>query len=244
MEELSQAPTQLASPMTSCRASCMDLASCNASPSDPAEHLRSAAAEPPTSRPDAPIGAVRQSYDGSAAKVLYPMLPQYYSELADESVCWVRDDAMRSRLLLRVNEDGRIIDHENRLVASGVVEVAIFVMDQDSNILLTCEHEPQRFYHSSLVAGAPVIAAGEMTISEGRLLSIGNASGHYAPQPSCLSAVMEQLAAIGVTDLQHVDLELTGNPITTQGEFSASPSPSVIRPRSVKATWPVVPAAD
>ena len=87
-------------------------------------------------------------------------------------------------------------------------------------------------------------AAGEMTISEGRLLSIGNASGHYAPQPSCLGAVMEELAALGVAGLKHVDLELTWNPITTQGEFSASPSPSVIRPHSVKATGPVVPAAD
>ena len=110
------------------------------------------------------MGSLRQSYEGSAAKVLYPMLPQYYSELADERVCWVRDDEMRNRLILRVNEDGRIVDHENRLVAPAVVEVAIFVMDQDSNILLTCEHEPQRFHHSSLVAGAPVIAGAKLRL--------------------------------------------------------------------------------
>ena len=47
---------------------------------------------------------------------------------------------------------------------------AIFVMDRTGTILLTTDHSPQqparscRFSHASLVAGAPVIAAGAMRI--------------------------------------------------------------------------------
>jgi hypothetical protein len=39
------------------------------------------------------------------------------------------------------------------------------------------------FNHSSLVAGEPVAAAGEMKVNNGRLEIISNKSGHYVPKP-------------------------------------------------------------
>ena len=83
---------------------------------------------------------------------------------------------------------------------------AIFVMDRTGVILLTTDHALNRFHHSSFVAGAPVIAAGEMVVQDGRLISLSNHSGHYAPPPSCLHAVMEELKRLGVADLHRIEL--------------------------------------
>ena len=52
-------------------------------------------------------------------------------------------------------------------------------------------------HHPSLVACEPVIAAGEMVISEGVLCEISNASGHYRPVPSCLVVTVSMLRARG-----------------------------------------------
>ena len=64
------------------------------------------------------------------------------------------------------------------------------MLDQTNEILLTVDYEHNKFHHSSFVAGAPVIAAGEMIISRGRLIALTNHSGHYLPPPSCISYVM------------------------------------------------------
>ena len=41
-------------------------------------------------------------------------------------------------------------------------------------------------HHSSFLAGAPVAAAGEIKVVNGRLVSISNGSGHYRPPPGYL----------------------------------------------------------
>jgi len=66
--------------------------------------------------------------------------------------------------------------------------------------------------HSSLVGGRAVAAAGMMTVHEGRLLSISNESGHYAPPPSCLRSVLAELALLGVVELDEVQLEVIRRP--------------------------------
>ena len=66
--------------------------------------------------------------------------------------------------------------------------------------------------HSSLVAGAPVAAAGMLTVSRGLLLRLSNESGHYAPPASCLNCIMDRLAFLGVARLDAVALEIVRRP--------------------------------
>lgn len=66
---------------------------------------------------------------------------------------------------------------------------------------------PTAIHHSSMVAGAPVAAAGTMRIRDGQLLSISNESGHYAPPPSSLQSVLARLGAMGVGRLDVVQLD-------------------------------------
>lgn len=63
-------------------------------------------------------------------------------------------------------------------------------------------------HHSSLVAGGPVASAGELVVQRGRLLSLSNWSGHYAPPPSCLGVFLDHLAKMGATNLKDVKLEI------------------------------------
>jgi hypothetical protein len=66
-------------------------------------------------------------------------------------------------------------------------------------------------HHSSLVAGAAVAAAGEMTVKNGALLSVSNWSGHYAPRPSCLRVLLDKLEEMGVSGLGHVQVHACGD---------------------------------
>ena len=50
-------------------------------------------------------------------------------------------------------------------------------------------------------------AAGEMWLHHGKLLSLSNRSGHYAPPLSCLHAVLERLGQLGVADLHDVRIQ-------------------------------------
>jgi len=148
---------------------------------------------------------------------LYPLLPQYYDEQgADSPVVWVppSDEDARSQMRMRVY-DGLVMDHTGCTPLHGDDDSAaraIFVLDQTNEILLTVDYEHNKFHHSSFVAGAPVIAAGEMIISRGRLIALTNHSGHYLPPPSCISYVMDRLEAMGVANLATVELELIKAP--------------------------------
>ena len=76
---------------------------------------------------------------------------------------------------------------------------AIYVMDAEGQISISFEAEPHRFHHSSLAAGAPIAAAGEMIIFAGKLYAINNRSGHYRPPPLALERVLKVLTQMGVS---------------------------------------------
>ena len=144
---------------------------------------------------------------GSISPPLYHLRPQYFSETSeakDSGVTWLgpEDETARSRLRLKVSREGLILgadgttplgghlahassssprpDDADGTVsdAQGCSVQAIFVMDKRGDLMLTTEHSQGLFHHSSFVAGAPVIAAGEMTIRAGELISLSNHSGH------------------------------------------------------------------
>ena len=79
---------------------------------------------------------------------------------------------------------------------------AIFVIDPQGRIWLTFDHKYGRIHHSSLVAGGPVLAAGEMLIDTGQLISISNESGHYHPPPASIDVALTILRLMGIDTSQ------------------------------------------
>tara|TARA_B110000196_G_C20815034_1_gene506521 strand:- start:364 stop:681 length:318 start_codon:yes stop_codon:yes gene_type:complete len=70
-------------------------------------------------------------------------------------------------------------------------------------------------FHNELAGNAPVIAAGEMVLSRGRMHSISNRSGHYRPAPECLRVVISLLRSKGAktsVPFKELHYDAAGNP--------------------------------
>ena len=81
---------------------------------------------------------------------------------------------------------------------SGRSGKAIFVISLDGQFWVTFDQRYGYIHHSSLLAAAPVLSAGELMIEEGQLLSISNASGHYKPAALSLDVALKLLKEQGV----------------------------------------------
>jgi hypothetical protein len=66
------------------------------------------------------------------------------------------------------------------------------------------------FYHSSYLAGKPVMCAGDISFHEGSCTSISNLSGHYKPKPSQLLSLILFLRGKGL-DMGHAQVVLNGD---------------------------------
>ena len=88
--------------------------------------------------------------------------------------------------------------------------LAIFVMDSQGELWLSFEAKAKYFHHSSLLAGGPVAAAGEMIIFQGKLYGINNQSGHYQPPPIVIKRVLSVLHAKGI-DTQDILIKKFGS---------------------------------
>lgn len=75
---------------------------------------------------------------------------------------------------------------------------AIYIMNAQGQLFVSFDAEPHTFHHSSLAAGQPVAAAGEMIIFAGKLYAINNRSGHYHPPPIALKRTLKVLTELGV----------------------------------------------
>ena len=78
---------------------------------------------------------------------------------------------------------------------------AIYVLSVSGDVLVSFEHSRHR--HSSLVAGAPVRAAGSLLVENGHLLAFDNLSGHYRPPAKSLDVFTNWLVERGVP-MSHV----------------------------------------
>ena len=76
--------------------------------------------------------------------------------------------------------------------------LAIYVMNARGEIWLSFDSKDHYFHHSTLLAGQPIAAAGEMIIFQGKLYAINNQSGHYQPPPIILKRVLSVLENKGV----------------------------------------------
>lgn len=149
--------------------------------------------------------------------------PQYFGDGASAALSadfgdgtGSRAAALRARLQLYANSLGELVDSSGvQLAPDGEVD-AMYVMVPHGDIYTTCAladtASSPTVHHSSLVCGAPVAAAGLLTLCRGRLLRLSNESGHYAPPASSLRAVLHQLARLGVSQLNEVQLELVFRP--------------------------------
>ena len=79
---------------------------------------------------------------------------------------------------------------------------AIFVIDPEGKLWVTFDQRYGRVHHSSLVAGGPVLAAGELLLEAGHLLSISNESGHYHPPPESIDVALVILNLMGIDTSQ------------------------------------------
>lgn len=86
-----------------------------------------------------------------------------------------------------VNSQGTPFDTTQADPSHSGTPAAIFVMDSLGNIYASNQNKVYLFHHSSLLAGAPVSAAGELFVKNGIIQSATNCSGHYrTPQYSML----------------------------------------------------------
>lgn len=75
---------------------------------------------------------------------------------------------------------------------------AIFVLSPDGKLYMSMQHSVGRFHHSSFLAGGDVLAAGELTLDEGRLVGFTDRSGHYMPTQPMMRQFAYYLNARGI----------------------------------------------
>ncbi len=85
---------------------------------------------------------------------------------------------------------------------------AIFVMDENGTFYASKQQKVGEFHHSSLLAGKPVAAAGEIGVITGELMLLSDRSGHYRPSQEFTRQALGALAGAGV-DLSNVNMLLT-----------------------------------
>jgi hypothetical protein len=99
---------------------------------------------------------------------------------------------------LRTARDGGLFDTgTSQTVWSGGGR-AIFVMDEHGNLYATVDQQIGRIHHSSLLAGEPVVGAGEIEVRNGRLVAMTDQSGHYQPTAEMNDLVMQDLRNQGL----------------------------------------------
>ncbi len=122
-----------------------------------------------------------------------PLLERYVGEQdGDDPVRYFGPvEREAARVLVR---DGKLV---SRAGAPLDAKEALFVMDAAGNFYATPGLELGRVHHSSLLAGAPVAAAGTLDVATGTLLLVTNHSGHYRPDEGTLDAAIGALRAAG-----------------------------------------------
>ncbi len=73
-------------------------------------------------------------------------------------------------------------------------EASTYVIDLDGRLRLA----PRRSEHVALAGGRDVLAAGEITIVDGRVTEVSNQSTGYCPDPDCWPAVARALDRLGL----------------------------------------------
>jgi len=139
-----------------------------------------------------------------------PMLDAYKGEELPGNSVWggsrvkYLTDAERAAYKLDF-KDGKIYDANGRLFDTSAASSAhsgggnaIFVMDANGQIYASKTQVVGEFHHSSLAAGQPVAAAGELRVEQGVLKGISDKSGHYRPTSDMTDQALNVLESRGI----------------------------------------------
>ena len=131
------------------------------------------------------------------------------------------DEAQRCKLVFK---KGLIYEHDGitlfdtsnakMLLPSGAENSfekgkAIYVMNEAGEIFASNLQHRGVFHHSSLVAGNPVAAAGEIFVHKGKLVKLNNSSGHCSPDKELNKQIFVQLKSKGI-DIDNVEYNWVG----------------------------------
>lgn len=113
---------------------------------------------------------------------------------------------------LRSAQDASLFDTGDGSTLWSGAGRALFVFDGSGNLYASLEHDPGRIHHSSLLAGAAVVGAGEIEVRDGRLVAMIDHSGHYTPTAQDNDVALQSLRDQGlVTDLLFKQYGWMGN---------------------------------
>jgi hypothetical protein len=125
-----------------------------------------------------------------------------------DGVKYITDSYERERYRLRFGSDGLIYDATgNRFDTTNAVRInehgvksftklAMFVMDERGEFYASTFQQVGVFHHSSLVAGRPVAASGELEVVAGKLQSMNDRSGHYRVPREITQQAIERLGQL------------------------------------------------
>lgn len=99
------------------------------------------------------------------------------------------------------NVNNTLFDTSDADIAGATkTQAAIFVADSNWNLYASNQSKVYLLHHSSLMAGQPVVAAGELQVKAGVITTITNCSGHYQPDGALTqTTITKVLAAKGYT---------------------------------------------
>lgn len=152
-----------------------------------------------------------------------PMLGSYKGEHLPGNPIWqgtqvkYLTDAERTAYRLEVrggkiyDASGQLFDTTGAASAHSGSGSAIFVMDSRGQFFASKTQTVGEFHHSSLAAGQPVAAAGELRVQNGVLVGITDKSGHYRPTPEMLDQAVTMFRSGGV-DMTGVSVSKFGKP--------------------------------
>jgi len=135
--------------------------------------------------------------------------------------CYLNSE-QRIRYML-VIRNGRLYNYSDGQPHEGSSSVNFlgcpFAMDTDER-LYTWTGNLKDWNHSSFLSGHPVIAAGIIWVSQGKLLQISNESGHYKPSPWDLAACVQVLVRSGLNP--DFSVRLVQTPKVTKTLFNSA----------------------
>ncbi len=139
-----------------------------------------------------PTTPIRQDYIGEDS----PGSPQALKKGVDRILYFHNpNDREQFRVFIR----NGIVFKLNEQVYEMAESKINYVMDAAGNFYFFENEKNKAIRHSSILAGGPVAAAGEMVLgNHGNIKSINRASGHYKPAAKFFQNALDQLAVAGV----------------------------------------------
>jgi hypothetical protein len=100
-------------------------------------------------------------------------------------------------------KDGLLYDNTGKLLDFGPKR--LFVMSGDGDIYVGPDLYGV-YHHSSILAGKPVAAAGEISVENGRIIAVSKASGHYMHEDEYIRQFIKELARLGVPNARQLKI--------------------------------------